>query len=685
MPGPEGKEAAALLRQTQRAAVAALVGAAGPAVERALRKGGVGGQLFNDGEREAVSAALASVVAAGDLLGRVRAGKLMEQARGGARKYGEASGPGIFAAFAEGVPEALPPRAAIDYFKKLVPKLGADPERLAPDLERRAFTLAASTEETLTAKVQDLIARALESGGVSRPAEDQLADLLAAAGVTPQSSGYAEMVVRTNSADAYNAGAWQAFAEAEEEFPAWEYLAVADARSRPHHAARAGKFFPAAVNFNEVRGTEIGEVANCRCSFRPVHRSEWSVLQRRGRGFDSFAEFVPEVHVYAGFTGTITDKNGRKLHYQNGKRVADPDKAKAKAKPEPKAKPTADSVHGEIAALLGSGKRLEKRHAAQVAAKLQTLTVAQMKEVKAKLGVKATGAKAAQAQAIAEKAVAAAREKAKPGKAAPTKPAPKAKPQTAAPAPAAPKPPVAGKWQSPSHEAMGQGVAAALKANPKATPDELRMAAIAAARKAGQKAPSFQADAVAALMTPPERSVGSDPGNAPNPALHDNTRPELTPAEAGAARAYSKAGFDVLNQQLRDGGVHPDIAAHHEALQSAFAKAGPLPEPVTAYRGMRMEPAAAAAFVAKLKTESDGGKHVRIPGYTSTTTKAGELSEFGSAVTLEIEARHGLDLMPHSERPSERELLLNHNSNFEVAGIDSRPDGTHTVRLRQIV
>jgi hypothetical protein len=253
--------------------------------------------------------------------------------------------------------------------------------------------------------------------------------------------------------------------------------------------------------------------------------------------------------------------------------------------------------------------------------------------VKAKLGVKATGAKAAQAQAIAEKAVAAAREKAKPGKAAPTKPAPKAKPQTAAPAPAAPKPPVAGKWQSPSHEAMGQGVAAALKANPKATPDELRMAAIAAARKAGQKAPSFQADAVAALVLPPERSVGSDPGNAPNPALHDNTRPE----------------------------------------------------PVTAYRGMRMEPAAAAAFVAKLKTESDGGKHVRIPGYTSTTTKAGELSEFGSAVTLEIEARHGLDLMPHSERPSERELLLNHNSNFEVAGIDSRPDGTHTVRLRQIV
>jgi SPP1 gp7 family putative phage head morphogenesis protein len=106
-----------------------------------------------------------------------------------------------------------------------------------------------------------------------------VAQLLDAAGVTPANPGYAEMVVRTNANDFYNQGAWEEFRspDVQEEFPAWAYMAVKDSRSRPHHAERDGQVFPATRTFNEVRGTDISEIANCRCSFRPLHKSETRV------------------------------------------------------------------------------------------------------------------------------------------------------------------------------------------------------------------------------------------------------------------------------------------------------------------------------------------------------------------------------------------------------------------------
>ena len=192
---------------------------------------------------------------------------------------------------------------------------------------------------------------------------------------------------------------------------------------------------------------------------------------------------------------------------------------------------------------------------------------------------------------------------------------------------------------------------------------------------------------IAEMTLPPNHaSGGRDFQNKPNAALPDGTRPQLSPDEAGAARVYSGGGYEVLNGHLREGGtVPPEIAAHHAALQSAMSKVGTLPEPVTVHRGMRLKPEQAAAFVARLKAESVGGKTVQLPGYTSTSTSPGAEKSFGSAVHVQIEARRGLDMMPHSKRPAEHELLLGHNERYEVAGIDDRGGGKYTVRLRQIV
>ncbi len=84
--------------------------------------------------------------------------------------------------------------------------------------------------------------------------------------------------------DAYNTGAWEEMADPDVigTFPVWVYSAVVDERSRPHHAARNGLYFPSSVSFVQVRGTSIGDAANCRCTFIPVSRWEWEALQAKG-------------------------------------------------------------------------------------------------------------------------------------------------------------------------------------------------------------------------------------------------------------------------------------------------------------------------------------------------------------------------------------------------------------------
>jgi Phage Mu protein F like protein len=189
-----------------------------------------------------------------------------------------------FAAFAEPIPAAPTPEAALAYFRRLVPSLDRDPQRYGADLRRRAFTAAEATDATLLDHLQEIIAGWIETGEPTRGAE-AIAEALDRAGVSPANPSYSELVFRTNVADAYNTGAWEEFTDPDvaEEFPAWEYHNPADSRSRPHHAARSGNVYPNSISFNEVRGTDIGDVANCRCTFLPLHKSEYQAAERAGR------------------------------------------------------------------------------------------------------------------------------------------------------------------------------------------------------------------------------------------------------------------------------------------------------------------------------------------------------------------------------------------------------------------
>jgi SPP1 gp7 family putative phage head morphogenesis protein len=256
-----------------------------PAIIRALQSNGpdLPAHLFSDAEMHRLTEAIAGANAAADLLGRAR---VRELATGvpwnskGPRRFAE------FRAFADAPVPPLSPEAALEYFRALVPTLGVDPQRYGRDMRRAAFTLAEATEQTLIERVQNAIADVLEqgTGPEGLAGEEVVQQLLDAAGVTPTNPQYAEMVFRTNAADAYNTGAWDEYTDPDlqDEFPVWQYSNPADARSRPHHAARDGNYYPASMSFAEVRGTDAGDVIQCRCVFIPVHKSEWKQLEAAG-------------------------------------------------------------------------------------------------------------------------------------------------------------------------------------------------------------------------------------------------------------------------------------------------------------------------------------------------------------------------------------------------------------------
>jgi hypothetical protein len=207
--------------------------------------------------------------------------------------------PDVFAPFAD-PPPALAPRAAVDYFRRLVPLLGIDPERFGPLLDRHAFTLAHATDQTLLEKVKTslgllLEGRAADAGvtaGIPGAAEVPptgpavVAKLLDDAGVSPRNSAYSEMVWRVNTLDAYHQGAFAELRrpENQELFPVWEYLGIRDGRQGEDHEPKFGRFYPSTAAFAAVRGPRI---FNCRCSFRPVDHTEWAELESRGVRLES--------------------------------------------------------------------------------------------------------------------------------------------------------------------------------------------------------------------------------------------------------------------------------------------------------------------------------------------------------------------------------------------------------------
>lgn len=201
----------------------------------------------------------------------------------------------------------------------------------------------------LISKAQSGLVDFLEKGLTPR---EFYAQVLDSAGVGKIKRGHLQTVLRTNIATARSASTMYAMNDNAEAFPAWEYVAVKDDRTRDNHARLDGMIFKAS---DKRLWPPLG--FNCRCEASPVHKSEldeegYKITDSpdikdddgnvfsadRGFGSDALTNFqrwsaskestVPELKkVKKAQTDYTEDKEKKKKAK---------DKAKKEGKPEPK-------------------------------------------------------------------------------------------------------------------------------------------------------------------------------------------------------------------------------------------------------------------------------------------------------------------------------------------------------------
>lgn len=277
--GADGHDLNRLIRDAKDHGTEVLNKVAESATRRAWAEGKVPTKGFLDAEETAeLAEALSSVLATADLLGRSRvrehADKVAKGMAGFADKQSEtfAATPTI---------RIMPPPVALDYFRTLFPDMNLDPVRFGESMRRDGFSLAAATDTVMAARVQDAITQALEAGYSSNEATGAIEDILDAAGVSVRNPDYSSMVFRTNAMDAYQTAAYEEARapDIREAFPVWRYLGIDDARAGADHRPHFGKYYPASVSFNEVRGDRP---FNCRCSLAWVDAAQWDELLKAG-------------------------------------------------------------------------------------------------------------------------------------------------------------------------------------------------------------------------------------------------------------------------------------------------------------------------------------------------------------------------------------------------------------------
>jgi hypothetical protein len=292
--GHDGAAAAKLLANSVRLGTRALGEIARDAVKRLLKSPHPlkVKTLFTADERLGLADALAACNSTADLLGRSRIQERADKVRSGVKMFAEDPTP--FSAFDDTTPiQPLSPRKALDYFRRLFPRLGVQADRFGTLHERAAFTLAKGTDEELLTRVQNAISEALESGEVARGPRT-IAKILDNAGVSEGNPQYSEMVFRTNMMDSYNSGTSRELATKgmRELFPVWKYLGISDGRERASHAVHFNKYYPSSVTFAEVRDSVKGKFDgyNDRCTSAPIADFEWAELQAKGEKVSTFGD-----------------------------------------------------------------------------------------------------------------------------------------------------------------------------------------------------------------------------------------------------------------------------------------------------------------------------------------------------------------------------------------------------------
>jgi SPP1 gp7 family putative phage head morphogenesis protein len=191
---------------------------------------------------------------------------------------------------------------AMKYFrdKNIVTKATFD--RLVETAKRKAFTVAALTQEQMVAFVHAELARQIGKGANIREFRTFLKGRFEEAGftaATPRAeAAYIDNVFRTNTLGAYNAGRYERQTQPEvlKFRPYWQIRTVSDNRRRPTHAKADGLVLRADDPFWNRCYPPMGFSCRCRCVTLSKKQAEKMVITN-----GSTIDYLPD----PGFTSGV--------------------------------------------------------------------------------------------------------------------------------------------------------------------------------------------------------------------------------------------------------------------------------------------------------------------------------------------------------------------------------------------
>lgn len=179
----------------------------------------------------------------------------------------------------------LPPEEAINYFRAKGYAITWDWQEAWNEAHEEAFTVAKVAKIELLEDIRGMVDKALVSGITFEDFAAELEPKLRAhgwwgkdaQGVQMGSPHRMETIYRTNLQTAYMAGRYKVMEENADDRPYWQYVAVLDSKTRPAHAALAGKVFRHDDVFWNTHHPPLG--FNCRCRIRALTEAQ---LKKKG-------------------------------------------------------------------------------------------------------------------------------------------------------------------------------------------------------------------------------------------------------------------------------------------------------------------------------------------------------------------------------------------------------------------
>ncbi len=174
---------------------------------------------------------------------------------------------------------------------------------------------------------------------------------------------------------------------------------------------------------------------------------------------------------------------------------------------------------------------------------------------------------------------------------------------------------------------------------------------------------------------------------------------QLSAAEKSSVSFYVNEGFTDLNAQMRDCPESLDCLsaenkAHAENLQATIDKAGDLPAPVEAFRGVSMSEEQLGELENKVLATVGSGEPISFNGITSMSLQPDIATDFAveqqeqgiagaASVLFRIKAKSGAYLGDTLGMAGggEQELVHGHGQQYRVTGFDSETISGNRVRV----